>query len=379
MGLIRMSAVFEILSVVTPIIQIILSIVAISSIYVEPLNQLASHGKTRVSVRKDEQHAVKRSTERLIKTNKDRISQFIHYIIHDDFFQIRKKRFIDFYVFGLVWLGLIRYFNAYISFSSMKQEIPGNRQMFKNEDIVTILLSVHFCRRIYECKYIHEWDHTRKREMSILRNNTNDTNINNNKNGSTMHIMGWLLGLIHYFLLPFSAFCFPKEEKDNAATTIRIGSMSTITACLIIAFNLYSQYEQYCHHRILGECRKERLVKEDDRNAFGYSIPHGRFFRYISCPHYTAEITIYLSLTLLLDHQCESIIDSNLSSVDQLSSEDIMMMSILNWCHSYKHWVLFGWVFINLTVSARNSHRFYHLRFAERYPADRHAIIPFIY
>lgn len=78
-----------------------------------------------------------------------------------------------------------------------------------------------------------------------------------------------------------------------------------------------------------------------------YYFPDGRLFKYVSCPNYAAEIIIYSSLYLLTDFN-------------------------YNWL------ALYIWVIVNQIISAILTHRWYQVAFAELYPADRRAIIPFL-
>ena len=45
---------------------------------------------------------------------------------------------------------------------------------------------------------------------------------------------------------------------------------------------------------------KKDDVDVDDKDDGHYSIPEGRWFRYVSCPHYLAEIIIYAGFAIVL-------------------------------------------------------------------------------
>mmetsp|Transcript_12597 Transcript_12597/g.22446 ORF Transcript_12597/g.22446 Transcript_12597/m.22446 type:complete len:127 (-) Transcript_12597:76-456(-) len=117
--------------------------------------------------------------------------------------------------------------------------------------------------------------------------------------------------------------------------------------------------EQHRCHRILASLRlgggrgpslsnffmaKEKLKLEEKPR---YLIPRGGHFDSLSCPHYTAELIIYIGLLLLL------------------RSSDISVLIYL-------------FVFFTLASSARTSHSWYIKTFPN-YPKDRAILIPFLY
>eukprot|EP01083_Nonionella_stella_P228928 810878_1 len=95
---------------------------------------------------------------------------------------------------------------------------------------------------------------------------------------------------------------------------------------MAVLLNVYGQYQQNVHHRILAHCRQQSIsssgsvsasasetqnrkgtnedagdeMKNKNRAATStsistvgnYSLPQGGWFEYISCPHYLAEIII---------------------------------------------------------------------------------------
>ncbi|KAG6527774.1 hypothetical protein ZIOFF_009903 [Zingiber officinale] len=99
-------------------------------------------------------------------------------------------------------------------------------------------------------------------------------------------------------------------------------------------------HQHYCH-TILGSLRRNRRADE-------YVIPHGDWFAYVSCPHYLAEIIIYLGILVAS------------------GGSDVTI------------WLLFLFVVSNLAFAAAETHRWYHEKFDD-YPKDRRAFIPFIY
>ena len=78
-----------------------------------------------------------------------------------------------------------------------------------------------------------------------------------------------------------------------------------------------------------------------------YSIPSEYWFELVTCPHYFAEIMVYISFAV------------------------IMLGHNLQW------WAIMAMVFTNLIMNAIFTHSWYLEKFPD-YPKGRKAIIPFI-
>lgn len=77
-------------------------------------------------------------------------------------------------------------------------------------------------------------------------------------------------------------------------------------------------------------------------------IPRGGMFEYVSCPHYLAEIIIYLGLYIM-------------------SHLDTSMLLLLTWTA------------VNQTFAAILSHKWYHEQFKNAYPKHRRALVPYLF
>jgi hypothetical protein len=193
------------------------------------------------------------------------------------------------------------------------------------------LLFCHLLRRIYECQYVHQSRPTSK-----------------------MHLAGYGLGMGHYLILPLVFVGRPAGD---------VSSLSLLMG----AANLWMQYEQYQHHLILAQARTV--------NGPSYSLPpHRRWFRFVLCPHYLAEILIYFTWALLLKQQQQqqqgTAIVSDMSRPATSIWEDLLKYAAI-----YRHWFLFLWTVTNLTISSRNNYVWYQ----SRYPnLSQSALIPFI-
>jgi 3-oxo-5-alpha-steroid 4-dehydrogenase 3 len=160
-----------------------------------------------------------------------------------------------------------------------------------------------------------------------------------------MHLAGYALGMIHYLLLPL-VFMDPVCDDLLAKHSLdwRIAILGTCTC-------LWAQYQQYRHHCLLARLRFSRDAVDTELD---YNIPTKGWFRVISCPHYLAEIFIYISFALVL---CS---DKS---------------------HGLRHYqpvTLVVWVASNLSVSAIRSHDWYLLQFPDYAALQRKAIFPFL-
>jgi len=114
-------------------------------------------------------------------------------------------------------------------------------------------------------------------------------------------------------------------------------NIATIVGVLLFFF---ASYHQANCHKILASLRQ-------GNTSSSFKIPHSDWFEYVSCPHYFAEILIYLSLLLVLGH-----------------FENMSM------------WLVVAFVVMNLGNSALDTHRWYKKKFGDDYPKYRKALIP---
>ncbi|MGK3747490.1 MAG: hypothetical protein ACI90V_014354, partial [Bacillariaceae sp.] len=117
---------------------------------------------------------------------------------------------------------------------------------------------------------------------------------------------------------------------------------------------------------------KQRRTHTCTRYSFP---PYQRWFRYVLCPHYLAEILLYLTFAIILEltiiqHENNDHADHSYyyyQQQQQISSKKYNnnntishMLFLFLLGRRYRHWTLFLWVVINLTVSALNSYDWYH-------------------
>jgi 3-oxo-5-alpha-steroid 4-dehydrogenase 3 len=300
--MVSIPTVFHIAIAVTPCVFILLTVISLCSPFIPLLNSLASHGKTRQN----------NPALILIHDNKRRLIRLLNH----DRLLVSKRRFADFYAFGFIWSVFVLEFRF---------------------DLTSIMLYCHLLRRYYECKCIHHW------------------------RDAKMHVMGYILGYIHYILLPFIFF----PDVPNNGTFLR--------GMIAVGLNVMAQREQFFHHRILATCRAK-----DSSNK--YIIPHGRLFTYVTCPHYTAEILIYFTLLVLVGYknadQYGFLFEKSFENI-----ENITIRNVLKQCGClvpYRHLILVIWVISNLSVSAHANYKWYCTQFP-LYPKSRAKLFPFIW
>jgi hypothetical protein len=206
------------------------------------------------------------------------------------------------------------------------------------------LLSLHLLRRTYECLFVHQFSANSK-----------------------MHLAGYLLGVGHYLALPL--VFLDATESESRSWWTSAGAL----------FNLWAQYQQYRHHSLLADLRRfpssssstttstnnNNNNKKESRNTTAYHLPPptSGWFRWITCPHYLAEILIYLSFSLILGllggdaAEEPDVLDP--PPPPPSSSEDMRLERFLIFGQRHCHWFLFLWVTTNLTVSALNNYDWY--------------------
>lgn len=201
-------------------------------------------------------------------------------------------------------------------------------------------------------------------EVQVFRRLYETLNVFHYSPSARMHFLGYLTGLLYYTGAPLSLGISCASEalsyaRDQIAEFIvkgrdrmpdlQIDWLELLKPLLYLGWCqwigavifLWGWLHQLRCHAILGSLRENKGADE-------YVIPYGDWFRYVSCPHYLAEIIIYFGILVAS------------------GGSDITI------------WLLFMFVVSNLTFAAAETHRWYHHKF-ENYPKTRRAIIPFVY
>jgi 3-oxo-5-alpha-steroid 4-dehydrogenase 3 len=122
---------------------------------------------------------------------------------------------------------------------------------------------------------------------------------------------------------------------------------------IALALFVYASYHQYVCHRILANIRMNTRPSTSSAQSTIYRIPRGDWFEKVVCPHYLADILIYVSLCILNELR-------NLT----------LMAGLL-------------WTTINLSVTAGETERWYKKSFGSKYSntfaRGRWIVLPGIY
>ena len=243
---------------------------------------------------------------------------------------VPKRWFTHFYVMGL--------FNAVVVLRRRSIDVPS------------VLLLLHLSRRLMECLLVHKWS-----------------------TGSKMHLAGYLLGILHYLMLPWVFYSKRSSIQGSEMTGEAIGrppQQDDIWVATIIILNVYFQFQQYRHHYILAQLRRNQETTSNSSTS--YQIPTEGWFRWITCPHYLAEIGIYGSFALLLSTEPQPPAYNNCLSTTMISNNASL---VLMFGFQHVQWFLFTWVASNLSVAAQSSHQWYRLNLSALELQGRKALI----
>lgn len=348
--------------------------VTLISTWSPPFQELASHGKTRITYCPGTRniHTVTHSS----KSEKQRSNSWLlkswQSFLYGSEFLVNKKFFLHFYIAGLLSLCLFLY-DAY-----KHKDENGMHNLCSCEWPAIFLLLIHLLRRSYECICVHRYSQNSK-----------------------MHLAGYICGMFHYTFLPFillnvNGCCCEFAQNGNAKIAKIVFDNTQHENCIGISLYqfvyiilcLWGQLEQYYHHQILSNLRPPASHiqrSEESMKDNAHKLPKGRWFHHIACPHYLAEIIIYISLVLLLqaakggmkdhivtNHTCET----NVPFADFLKS--MHLLPVLLKLREHRCTILLLWVSTNLTVTAIRSHMWYAHQFPGYDKLQRKAILPFL-
>jgi hypothetical protein len=137
------------------------------------------------------------------------------------------------------------------------------------------LLLLQVWRRLYECAFISITSPSAK-----------------------INLIHYVVGYVHYFCagagILLEAPCFTPVSNMHHRVIRGFGWVSvdvnvkevTVVQVLAITVFMWAWYHQKRAHSILADLRSG----EDGSRGQLYRIPHGDWFRWVSCPHYLAEV-----------------------------------------------------------------------------------------
>lgn len=254
-------------------IWLLLSFCAILTACVPALHGISTHGKRQIT-----------TTLSISSSLFTRMNVYL---------QVPKRYFWHMYLLGLI--------------STMCIIVTSPNEYFRvspEHSLILTLWTVHLTRRLFECHLITIY------------------------NDSTMHVAGYVVGLLHYVLAP---------------STILAGtpyiSFTTVTCALLLY--MFASSLQYCAHITLYHIKCDAPAKSP------YRLPKTLPFRYTATPHYLAEILLYISFLILVP---------NFASM-----------------------CLLVWVTVNLAVVANQQYHWYVSKFPEEVPQRWSRLIPAVW
>ncbi|XP_021251298.1 polyprenol reductase [Numida meleagris] len=247
--------------------------------------------------------------------------------------QVPKRWFTHFYVVSILWNGflLMRLFQAEFLGASLPPWIQifhsafGRELQNQNTDserfsalLVLLLLWLHSFQRLAECLY-----------TSVFSN-------------GVIHIVQYCFGLGYYVAVGSTVLCqVPTNVRKGKELSVQIFWYHVIGIVMYIWASLHQ-------HRCLVILANLRKSKSGKVLSLSHSIPFGDWFERVSCPHYFAELLIYISMAITFGF------------------------------HNVTWWFVVMYVFFNQTLAAVLCHEFYQEKFTS-YPKHRKAFIPFIF
>ena len=327
-------------------------IAAVLSYWTEYIGGMASRGKTRPHIS-------------ATTTSCSSSSSFsaIQWFLYGDQWSVPKKYFLHYYVSGFVVISIIilLWGGSWLSSQSIDNDdtvafTSTPHPMTPATAAILVTSTTQCLRRIYECCYVHTFATT-----------------------SRMHLLFYILAIFYYVFIPANLVDLPfdhgasnKDVRLAAADSRQRLQQHQLMILVVVGatlFGFWAQYQQYRHHVILADLRKcadgPIIVKPSDNSP--YKIPRGGWFEYVTCPHYTAEVLLYMSYGVLIWA------DDRLPLLLPNLTDSIMVL-----CREYRYYVTFAFVVANLLFAALNSHYWYSVNFDKYEDLNRKLMIPFI-
>ncbi len=255
-------------------------------------------------------HGVSKHGKLLVSGNKVDDKSLVNYFNR---LQVPKRYFRHMYWTGLASTLIIVLLVKY-----------GHYTINKDTIFIIFLFFLHLLRRLWECYY-----------MTLYQN-------------SSMHIMGYLVGIFHYILTPLCILTISNCNEYQHVTIIAV-----VKKVISITIFICGTYIQYHTHHIFYKLKESKIeIKNNTQHKnYSHSLPTGFLFNYICCPHYFGEILIYFSFCIF--------------------TTEISISMIL----------LAVWVQSNLSVVALQNLKWYKNKFDRdpNFPKSWKSIIPFVY
>ncbi|XP_029356375.1 polyprenal reductase isoform X2 [Echeneis naucrates] len=246
-------------------------------------------------------------------------------------FDVPKRWFWHFYCLSVCWNGLLLVW--YLNFTCGHQSLPSwlmgiidvlagvpspdSQVPQLSTLLVQLLLWVHSLRRLMECLFVSVFSE------------------------GTIHLVQYVFGVGYYVALGLTVLCVDRVEKGAGTLLSQLDWFHVAGVLLFTAASLLQHQSTVLLARL-------RTGKSGAVETLAHRVPEGGLFELVSCPHYFAELLIYISLALIF---------AGLS---------------LTWG------LVVLYVFFNQSLAAQLCHDLYLTKY-ESYPRHRKAFIPFIF
>ncbi|CAL9695748.1 unnamed protein product [Knipowitschia caucasica] len=248
-------------------------------------------------------------------------------------FDVPKRWFWHFYAVSAFWSGSLLFF--YVNSILQHHPLPsfltwflsvliGGKHSTESERdvpqmttlLLLLMLWVHSVRRLLECHFV-----------SVFSD-------------GVIHVVQYIFGLCFYIVLGLTAFSFEHIAQRDSRRLFSQVNCYHLAGCGVFVSASVLQ------HQSLVLLANLRTGKSGDVVTMAHKMPRGGVFELVSCPHYFAELLIYISLCTVSE-------------------------GVFTW------WLVSLYVFFNQALAAQLCHDLYVNKF-ESYPKRRKAFIPFL-
>ncbi|XP_060884897.1 polyprenol reductase [Labrus mixtus] len=245
-------------------------------------------------------------------------------------FDVPKRWFWHFYSISVCWNGFLLV--LYLNFTFQNQSYPSwlNGLLdiltgVPNSDsqvpqlvtvLVQLLLSFHSLRRLHECLFV-----------SVFSD-------------GAMHLLQYVFGLVYYIMMGLTVLGSDRLERGSGPLLSQLNWCHVTGSVLFIMASLMQ-------HQCMVHLAALRTGKSGSVETLAHRLPEGGWFDLVSCPHYLAELLLYVSLNLMYGGVS------------------------LTW------WTVFLFVLFSQALEAQLCREFYISKY-ESYPRNRKAFIPFV-
>ncbi|XP_078115833.1 polyprenal reductase isoform X1 [Sander vitreus] len=245
-------------------------------------------------------------------------------------FDVPKRWFWHFYAISVSWNGLLLafYLISIVQHQSHPLLLTGVLDFLTGVPstdsqvpqlstlLVQLLICVHSLRRLMECLFV-----------SVFSD-------------GAIHLMQYVFGVCYYIVLGLTVLCSDRLGKGTGTLLSQMDWFHFAGIALFIGASLMQHQSTVLLARL-------RTGKSGRVETLAHRVPEGGWFELVSCPHYLAELLIYVSLSLVF---------GGLS---------------LTW------WLVVLYVLFNQALAAQLCHELYISKY-ESYPRHRKAFIPFV-